>query len=155
VTRWFLIALCSTGCSLAMTRPDPDRPHDKTPVCDTGKGPVVIDGLMGGIMGITTLGMLGSSSSGAQSAAIIPAIIGAIYLGSAVHGNGVANECKKAMDDFAAAPPVEKEPPRIAHRKPKPVPTVAAAPAPVPVPVPAPAEPPAEQPWSAFWKELP
>lgn len=138
-----------------MTRPDADRPHDKAPVCDTGKGPVALDGTMAGVMGITTLGLLGSSSSGAQGAAIVPAIIGAIYLASAVHGNGVANECRRAMDEFAAAPPVEPERPRVVHRKPKPLPAppaVAVAPPPVPVPKPASA---AEQPWSEFWKELP
>ena len=91
-----------------MTRPDPDRPRDKAPVCDTGKGSVALDGTMAGILGITSLALLGSSNSSSQGTAIVPAIFGAIYIASAVHGNSVANECRKAMEEYAAgaaAPP--------------------------------------------------
>jgi hypothetical protein len=155
VTRSFLIALCSAGCSLAMTRPDPARARDKAPVCDTGKGPVVLDAVMASILGTAALGLVGSSSSSAQSTAIVPAIFGAIYLGSSVHGNSVANECRKAMEDFGAPPPIEQEPAVVVRRHPKPAaPTVAALPPPVPIPVPVPPKQ-DDEPWASFWKELP
>ena len=148
-----------------MTRPDPARPRDKAPVCDTGKGSVALDWTMTGILGTTTVALLGSSSSDSRGVAVVPAIFGAIYLASAAHGNSVANECRKAMADFAAAPPVEPEPPRVARRKTKPAETMAAAPTPMPVlPAPKPSEPEAGSrkseagevgPWADFWKEIP
>jgi hypothetical protein len=171
VARWlYLACVFATGCSLALSGPDPQRPKNKAPECDTGKGLVTIDGLVAGTLGITAAALAGSSSSGTQSAALVPALFGAVFVASALRGNGVVNDCREAMADYTGdepRPPIDAPRPQLASikvKKPTP-PTVPSPAAPPPPPPPASAPPPPPPPaqpaaasadaWSEFWKEVP
>jgi hypothetical protein len=170
MTRWCFVLGLVTGCSFALSGPDSRRPRNQVPTCDTGKAAVVIDGVLATSAGVTTLAV-GSNSGGA---AIIPALIGAVFVGAAIHGNNVVNACREANAEYVASldarpmPPDDHEPAPpaappvgLGMRVPAPAPAVmtAAAPAPPPAPVaaPTPAPPPpatSTEPWASFWKEV-
>ncbi len=177
VARWFVLAcVCATGCSLGLSGPDPKRPRNVAPQCDTSKGIVAIDTIAGLGLGITAAAMAGSSSN--SSAAIVPALLAATYLGAALHGSNVVDDCRKAMTEYAAVAPAPEPPsegegppiPRLARARiapvpvavmpsPSPSPSPSPAPAPSSAPAPAPAQqqppPPADvDPWADFWKEV-
>ena len=160
--RWGVVLLLITGCGFGISGPDPDQPRSKVPICDTGKGPVVLDGAMAAVSGIVAISLLESE----PVAALLPLSIGAIYLAGAMRGNSNANKCRKAMGDYESymaaretmpageqvgrlrppepKQPVEYAPPITASTTPPPAPRLAptpppaAAPAPVPAPAPAP-----------------
>jgi hypothetical protein len=139
MTRWCFVLAFVTGCSFALDGPDPKRPTRTAPSCETGKGRVLTDGLFASTMAIATVSL--GSVSGA--AAIVPAVIGAVFVGSAIHGNNVVEDCRKANAEYAALdqapqPPNVEDPP----------------PAPAPEPGPAPAVVPTPTAWTAFWKEV-
>jgi hypothetical protein len=162
--RWGVVLLVITGCGFGITGPDPDRPRSKVPVCDTGKGPVVLDGAMAALSGVVALSVAGDSE---PAVALLPLSIGAIHLAGAVRGNSNANKCRKAMGEFESyadardtmpaseragrlrrpepEQPAEYAPPVAASTTAPPAPRLAptpppaAAPAPAPAPVPAPA----------------
>lgn len=174
-------ALIGAGCGFSLSGPDPQRPHSEMPKCDTGKGAVVLDGVMATVASVVALALVANDES---AGALIPAGIAAAYIGGAVHGSRAVDECRAAQDQWASEmaardtlahtpPPVDDEPPAR-----KPVQRIEAPVPPVPVAeVPSPPQPPAEtQPppppqkqvppppkqappasddaWSEFWREV-
>jgi len=161
------LALAGGGCSFALSGPDPKLSPTQEPKCDVDKTSVLGDSLLATAAGITTLAV--GADNGA--AALIPAVIGAVFVGAAIHGNNTVNACRAAKEEYIASlhappPPIADEraeraqflrppamvaPPPAAPAPDASAPAPAAAPAPAPEP-PAPAAPaPA---WSAFWKEV-
>lgn len=117
-----------TGCSLAIDAPDPQRPRNEVPKCDTGKGAVGMDGLMTTILGVASLAAFANDESGTGLAL---GAMGGLFLASAVRGNTAANECRAAFTDYNLAyqqnllrDDVRPTPvPVVAKQKPKPKPT--------------------------------
>ena len=174
------LALLWAGCSLALDGPDPNRPRNRPPDCDTNKGRVALDSVVGG--GFAAVG-LASLNNQDNEAAGITLVISGLYFLAAVHGNSTVNACRHAvaeyngqpMLDVAARPAVA---PRVAAPPPSPPQPQAAAAPPPPEPEPEPPTPtptptptpkstpkstpkatpkpaPADDPWADFWKELP
>ncbi len=170
--------MCVVGslgaCSFALSGPDPDRPRNEAPQCDTGKGLVAIDGLIAGSLLVASLGLLGAEEG---SGAAVTGLLGAAFVGSAIRGNSAVNECRQAMTEYSARDvdraideqPVAGRIERPPARRPKQPPTVmqpgspgdpygdeppyqaphanpAVAPPPAPVPVPAPTPAPSPKP---------
>lgn len=86
------------GCALTLTAPDRQRRLSETPKCDTGKGLVALDGLLGATLGVASLAALGE---GEPEAAAITGLIGVAFIASAVRGNRVTNECRAAFDGYS------------------------------------------------------
>ncbi len=105
MTRWCFVLGLVAGCSFALGGPDPRRPPNQAPSCDTGKTAVVLDGVMATSAGVTTLAV--GSVSGA--AALVPAVIGAVFVGAAIHGNNVVNACRAANAEYLAT--LDAQPP--------------------------------------------
>ena len=84
-----------SGCSLALSTPDPLRAAHVAPRCDTGKGLVALDWVLAGVMATVALSAL-SEDSGELAAA--SALTSAAFIASAARGNGVVNKCR---EDFA------------------------------------------------------
>jgi hypothetical protein len=153
MTRWCFVLAFVTGCSFSLDGPDPKRPARTAPTCETGKGRVLTDGLLATTLAITTVSV--GASSGAV--AIIPAVIGAVFVAAAIHGNNTVEDCRKANAEYVATlgeapqrpvvvePQFEPPPPVVVQQQPQ---TAPAAPPPPPVAVPATAT------WAAFWKEV-
>ncbi len=163
MARWFLLLL--TGCSLTLSGPDPNRPRHKPPTCDTSKALVAIDGVLAATMGIIAVA---AASNNNGSAAVAPAIFGAVFVASAIHGNNTVNACQRdfeSYDQAMAARDIEGTPRPVVASSPAPQPAPEAAetppeeqPAaqPQPQPAPPPAPPPASNDrWQAFWREVP
>lgn len=152
--RAVVVLLLVSGCAFGIEGPDPSRPRSQMPRCDTGKGLVVLDGVMAATAGALALSLVDTSE---PAVALLPASIGALYLAGAVRGNGAANRCRAAMDDFESyqaardtLPPPDEEPrprprppegPMTPASQPAAAASVAAAPAPAPA-VPATVAPP-------------
>lgn len=66
------------------------------PVCDTGKGPVVLDSVVAVMSGLIALSILDDE----PGIALVPASIGALYAAGAVKGNISANRCREAMGEY-------------------------------------------------------
>ena len=97
MARWFLILLA--GCSLTLSGPDPNRPRTNRPTCDTGKGLVALDGALAATLGLVAIGV--ASNDG--GAAVAPALLGSLFLLSAVHGNSTVDACNREMDSWSAS----------------------------------------------------
>ncbi|CAN5887475.1 hypothetical protein BH11MYX2_BH11MYX2_39830 [soil metagenome] len=164
------------ACSLSLDGPRPQRLLSERPVCDTSKGLVAVDGIVGSVLGIGAIGVANDSSG----AALVLALLGTAYLASAVHGNGVVDECHEAsgswerdyVDRRPMLPPDERvvaAPPMRMRRPPvvSPQPAVASPPPAAPVrtappsveeqraPVAQPARTNDAGAWSSFWEETP
>ena len=149
------------------------QPRGQEPKCDTEKTTVIGDGLLATAAGITTLAI--GAENGA--AAIVPAVLGAVFVGAAIHGNNAVNDCRAAKAQYIAslqAPPpplpegddsderaASAQRARLIRSPAPPALAVSAAPPPAPpapAPAPAPAAasppPPPAPTWSAFWKEV-
>ena len=157
MTRWCFVLALVTGCSFSLEGPDPKRAAHTAPTCETGKGRVLTDGLIATTLGVATL----SVAAGNGAAAIIPAVIGAVFVGAAVHGNNVVEDCRKANTEYLALR--EDDAPRNTAPQPRPVipsPEVEpvaqqpVAPPPPPPSPPAPVAVPEPATWAAFWKEV-
>ena len=97
--RWVAVLLVLyAGCAFSISGPDPNRPRGQAPQCDTGKGLVVLDGLVAATAGVIAIGV----ASDEPALALLPAAIGAIYVGGAVSGNSKANQCQKALEEHAS-----------------------------------------------------
>jgi hypothetical protein len=94
---YLAVALVHGGCALTLSGPDPKRSRDRVPRCDTTKGLVVADALMGSSLGLLSLVALGED---AGTAALVPASIGALFILSAVRGNGAVNDCRVAITEY-------------------------------------------------------
>ncbi len=174
---WVLIATVS-GCSLALSGPDPTRPSNTRPECDTGKGLVGLDGVVGGAFALGALSALGAD---APEAAALTALIAVAFIASAARGNGVVNRCREAFALYEGQGPEIAERPRITEDPYEPTPAQRPIQRPAPRPVqpgvvpptqnPSPVPPtqnppprPAQRPapaqatdddWSDFWTEVP
>jgi hypothetical protein len=93
---WLLIA--TSGCSLALDGPKPNRPKGYAPQCDDNKGLVVADGLLATAVGIGALASFGENEA---EAGVVLGLIGVAFTASALRGNGVANECRAEKAQFA------------------------------------------------------
>lgn len=96
--KWLVVLLLVPGCAFALSGPDPDRPRNQPPRCDTTKGLVVADGLMATALGVVALSLTAADE---PAIALLPAAIGALYVGAAVRGNNNVNQCRAAMDSYA------------------------------------------------------
>ena len=149
MARWFLLLL--SGCSLTLSGPDPNRPRNNRPACDTSKALVALDGALAATTGLIAIGL---ASNGDGGAAVAPALIGSAFLLSAVHGNNTVDACNREMDSYASSQ-VPLPEPQVAQQ-PLVQPAVMPAPAVTPPHVPPPPPPPApDDRWSAFWREVP
>jgi hypothetical protein len=154
--RWFLLLL--SGCSLTLSGPDPNRPRNNRPACDTSKALVVLDGALAAATGVVALGL---ASDGDGGAAVAPALVGSLFLLSAVHGNNTVNACNREMDSYASSlvplpePQVAQQPPVQPAAMPVMPPPPPVAPPPVPPVQPPPPAPATNDSWSAFWREVP
>jgi hypothetical protein len=156
--RWLLVMLLFSGCAFGISGPDPDRPRNQMPRCDSGKGLVALDGAMAATAGLVALSLAGETE---PAVALLPLSIAAIYTAGAIRGNRNANKCREAMSDFEsfvaardaiASPPAstpyddELPPPKarpVASRSDA-APAVQPAPSPAPAPAPTSAPPPAQ-----------
>lgn len=101
MSRWVLAALLAmSGCAFALDGPDPNRPRDRVPVCDTSKGMVALDGVMATALGVVTIALL---SENEPAGALLPLSLGALYVGGAISGNRAVDACRKAHDDYGLA----------------------------------------------------
>lgn len=162
----WLAIIGTSGCSLALDGPKPNRPKNYAPKCDDSKGLVVADGLLATAVGIGSLSAFGQDE---PSAGVILGLIALGFTASAVRGNGVVNECREeqalfAQENVPFAPPEDEDtrptagqPVRTANRPTRPpVATAPEAPAdpyseprsepPVPARPVAPARPPTSAP---------
>ena len=105
-----------SGCSLALSGPDSKQPTTAAPECDTGKGLVGLDGLMGGGFAIGSLAALAADEGGA---AALTGLISVAFIASAVRGNTAVNECRVAMAEYAGRPALAEEP-QVATKRPPP-----------------------------------
>lgn len=152
MARWFLLLL--SGCSLTLSGPDPNRPRNNRPACDTSKALVALDGALAATTGLIAIGLAANGDGGA---AVAPALLGSAFLLSAVHGNNTVDACNREMDSYASSmmplpeAPVAQQPPVV---QPAAMPMM---PPPRQVqPVQPPPPPPASSDrWSAFWREVP
>ena len=153
--RWAFVLAVISGCSFSLDGPDPRRPARVEPRCETGKGRVLTDGILASAMAITTVSIAADSSA----VAIVPAVIGAIFVGAAIHGNNVVEDCRKANSEYLAAlPTIDPERPEPSAKLDVAAPTVEvhapAVEAPPPPTEPAAPPPPPATTWAAFWKEV-
>jgi hypothetical protein len=88
---------CLAGCSLTLSGPEPTRPRDRPPECDSTKGFVASDIVLGSALALGGLVAIGQEAGG--EAAIPLAAATAFYL-AAARGNGVANDCRTAMAEY-------------------------------------------------------
>ncbi len=90
-----LLVLMISGCSFALSQPDPLRAAHVAPRCDTGKGLVALDWVLAGVAATVALAALGE---GETELGAVSALTSAAFIASAARGNGVVNECR---EDFA------------------------------------------------------
>src|ERR1700742_1544229 len=97
---WVVVVVAlAGGCSFGLSGPDPKQPQGQEPKCDTEKTTVIGDGLLATAAGITTLAI--GAENGA--AAIVPAVLGAVFVGAAIHGNNAVNDCRAAKAQYIAS----------------------------------------------------
>ncbi len=94
----WLAIIGTSGCSLALDGPKPNRPRNYAPKCDDSKGLVVADGLLATALGIGSLSAFGSEE---VEAGVVLGLIAVAFTASAVRGNGVVNECRGEQALFA------------------------------------------------------
>ncbi len=105
------------GCSFALSGPDPNRPKANAPECDTGKGLVGLDGLIGGSLAVAGLALLGNDEA---SGAAITGLLGVAFIASAVRGNTAVNECRTAIAAYHTRPyDPGPEKPQLADERPR------------------------------------
>lgn len=160
------LTCANAGCALALDGPDVHRPRGQQPACDTGKGLVVLDGVVGSLAGISGLATAVDGASATASGVLL--VTAAIYLASAIHGNGEVNACRDDFVRYASdevmpsrpTPAVVEVAPKPAVVTPPPAPKPVDEPKPVAKPVatkpaaPKPAKPapaPEETKWADFW----
>lgn len=164
------LAIGEAGCAMIMQQaPKQHRAPGEVPVCSTGRGGVVLDGLLATILGAGALIAFANDEPGAGVAL---GAVGGVYTYSAVSGHRAASDCEDALRDYRTEVAAREEPAlRPAPPAPRPRPEgppveAAAVPAEPPPPEEEPilAEPPpapekpeaarAPHDWSDFWVEV-
>lgn len=151
-----LATAATSGCSFAISAPDPNRPRHELPKCDTGRAPMAPDILLGLFTGSLALVAV---SSDVPSISLVPGSLSALSFLAAARGNRAASECEKAQDEYRdyvrTLSGGGRRAPRAAAARPganaapatpvfvSPAPTAKPAPAPVAKPAPAPTAKPA------------
>lgn len=128
-----VLALTSVaGCSLALSGPDANRPKNRSPECDTGKGLIGLDGVVGSVLATSALVAL---SNDEQGIAVATGLLAAAYLGAAFKGNTSVNECRAAIAAYNTRPyePGPEEP-EVATARPNRPSRPVAEPGPAPLP---------------------
>jgi hypothetical protein len=92
-----LVALLG-GCSLSLSGPASPRTRGEVPRCDTGKGPVALDGIGAAAFGI---GGLAAFGSGGNEAGAVMLGAGALLALSAIRGEWKVSACRTAFDEYA------------------------------------------------------
>jgi hypothetical protein len=128
----------ASGCALTIQAPDPERPRNEPPKCDSGKGSVGLDGVMTALFG---LGSIAAFADGEEGTGLALAAIGGLFVASAVRGNSAANACRAAYGEYSLAyqQMLRQEPiaqPIDPHPRPRPVVARKKPPRPVAQPVP-------------------
>ncbi len=113
-----LLVASISGCSLALSQPDPLRAAHVAPRCDTGKGLVALDWVLAGVMATVALTAL-SNDAGELGAA--SALTSAAFLASAARGNGVVNSCREEFAVYSQYSAPEAERDEVARRPAAPV----------------------------------
>ncbi len=90
----------ASGCALTIQGPDPERPRNEPPKCDSGKGSVGLDGVMTAMLG---LGSIAAFSDGGEGTGLALGAVAGLFVASAVRGNSAANECRAAYTDYSVA----------------------------------------------------
>lgn len=127
-----VLALTSVaGCSLALSGPDSNRPKNRSPECDTGKGLVGLDGVVGSVFATSALVALTEDE---QGIAAVTGLLAAAYIGAAIKGNTSVNECRSALAAYNTRTydPGPEEP-EVATTRPR-QPSRPAEPRPAPLP---------------------
>jgi hypothetical protein len=106
MARAAVVLLLLQGCAFGLQGPDPNRTRNELPKCDTGKGLVVLDGTMAALLGVSALGIAANDGGGL---ALLPAAIGAIYVGGAMGEFEQAYAARRVLpegNEQAQQPPV-------------------------------------------------
>ena len=90
----------ASGCALTIQGPDPERPRNEPPKCDSGKGSVGLDAVMTAMLG---LGSIAAFSDGEEGTGLALGAIGGLFVASAIRGNTAANACRAAYADYSVA----------------------------------------------------
>lgn len=102
----------STGCSLAISGPDPKRSARSMPWCDTGKGLVALDTIFGFLFGVVAVtGLVEDEPKAAY--VLLPS---GLFLGAALHGSSKVDRCRAAYDEYVRE--LREEPTRVAKTPP-------------------------------------
>ena len=103
------LALGESGCALIMQQPPrANRAAGEVPVCSTSRGGVVLDGLVGALLGVGALAALGGDEPGV---ALGLGAVGGIYTWSAVTGYRSAGACEEALADYEMELAARRSPP--------------------------------------------
>lgn len=94
-----VLVIVISGCSFGLTTADPMRAAHVEPRCDNTKGLVAVDWVIAAIGATAALAAVEDAPEGAA----LLALGSAIFIASAVRGNGVVNRCREAFDQYAMA----------------------------------------------------
>ena len=130
------LALVS-GCALTIAGPDPERPRNEPPHCDSGKGAVGLDVVMSAMLG---LGSIAAFADGEEGTGLALGAIGGLFVASAVRGNSSANACRGAYAEYSVAYQQMLRQERVTRAVDAPPPVVRRPPAAKPEPPPEPIE---------------
>ncbi len=90
------LASSAAGCSLSLSGPDPQASVRDTPRCDTGKGTVALDGVMGTLFAVPALAAFGGDAT-EVGVGVVLGLASVAYIAAAVRGSGVVDECRAAV----------------------------------------------------------
>lgn len=106
-----VLAGSTAGCSLSLSGPDPQASVRDTPRCDTGKGAVALDGVMGAVLAVPALAAFGGDEA---ELGVVLGLASVAYIAAAVRGSGIVDECRAAVEahDLAVNQPAGDQPAR-------------------------------------------
>jgi hypothetical protein len=91
------LAGSTAGCSLSLSGPDPQASVRDTPRCDTGKGAVALDGVMGAVFAVPALASFGDDQA---ELGVVLGLASVAYIASAVRGSGGVDACRAAAHEL-------------------------------------------------------
>lgn len=176
-----VLVIMISGCSLALTGPDPLRASNVAPQCDSSKGLVATDWVLAGIAATIALSALGEDAGELAAASALTSVA---FIASAARGNGVVNKCRQEIASYSPPRPEVDDDGEVARRPrtvedpydqaaERPARRIVTPRAPAPRPPPAttpptppsaptaakpastPAQPTFDDEWADFWTEVP